>query len=115
MKSPGSWTRRSPPRTGPRPPPRTKPAFTRPPSGSSARRDRTPPPPPHQAGFYETAFRVLGRYLDDQKPKDVFFFEQGGAFVVRALVQTQAGIHHELIEFTNDDIAQMVAAGPNRR
>ncbi|MEO6206867.1 MAG: hypothetical protein ABIP77_02785, partial [Candidatus Limnocylindrales bacterium] len=51
-----------------------------------ARRGRTPPPPPHQAGYYETAFRVLGRYLDQQKPRDVFFFEQDGAFVVRTLM-----------------------------
>ena len=35
-------------------------------------------------GRYETAFRVIGRYIDEQKPRDVFFFEQDGAFVVRA-------------------------------
>ena len=80
-----------------------------------ARRGRTPPPPPHQAGFYETAFRVLGRYLDQQKPRDVFFFEQDGAFVVRALIQGSAGIRHELLEFTRDDIGQMVASGPTFR
>ncbi|MCY7418832.1 MAG: hypothetical protein LH650_10105 [Chloroflexi bacterium] len=80
-----------------------------------ARRGRTPPPPAHQAGYYETAFRVLGRYLDQQKPRDVFFFEQGGAFVVRALMAGHAGSHHEILEFTRDDIAQMVTSAPTLR
>ena len=44
----------------------------------AARRNRKPPPPPHVAGHYERAFRVLGRYIDEQKPRDVFFFEQEG-------------------------------------
>lgn len=80
-----------------------------------ARRGRTPPPPPHVAGYYETAFRVLGRYLDEQRPKDVFFFEQGHAFVVRTLMGGQAGDRHQILEFTAEDIAQMVAAAPARR
>jgi hypothetical protein len=80
-----------------------------------ARRGRKPPPPVHEAGYYETAFRVLGRYLDEQKPKDVFFFEQGGAFVVRTLMGGQAGDRHQILEFTADDIAQMVAAAPTKR
>lgn len=80
-----------------------------------ARRGRTPPPPAHQAGYYETAFRVLGRYLDQQKPKDVFFFEQDGAFVVRTLMVGQAGSRHEILEFTRDDIAQMVSSAPTKR
>ena len=80
-----------------------------------ARRGRTPPPPAHQAGYYETAFRVLGRYLDQQKPKDVFFFEQDGAFVVRTLMVGQAGSRHEILEFTRDDIAQMVSSAPAKR
>jgi hypothetical protein len=82
---------------------------------ATARRGRTPPPPPHEAGYYETAFRVLGRYMDQQKPRDVFFFEQEGAFVVRLLMGGQAGGRHELAEFTRDDIAQMVASGPTLR
>ena len=82
---------------------------------ATARRGRTPPPPPHEAGYYETAFRVLGRYMDQQKPKDVFFFEQEGAFVVRLLMSGQAGSRHELAEFTRDDIEQMVASGPTLR
>jgi hypothetical protein len=72
-------------------------------------------PPAHQAAFYETAFRVLGRYVDEQKPRDVFFFEQDGAFVLRLLLGGQAGSRHELAEFTREDIAQMVARGPNLR
>ncbi len=67
------------------------------------------------AGHYEQAFRVLGRYMDEQKPRDVFFFEQDGAFVVRLLMATQAGSRHVLAEFTRDDIAAMVAAGPRFR
>ena len=82
---------------------------------ATARRGRTPPPPPHEAGYYETAFRVLGRYMDQQKPKDVFFFEQEGAFVVRLLKSTQAGHYHELAEFTRDDITELVARGPSLR
>jgi hypothetical protein len=73
------------------------------------------PPPVHQAGYYETAFRVLGRYIDEQKPRDVFFFEQDGAFVLRLLLAGQAGSRHELAEFTREDITQMVARGPNLR
>ena len=64
------------------------------------------------AGHYEAAFRVLGRYMDDQKPRDVFFFEQDGAFVLRLLMSGQAGSRHELAEFTRDDIDEMVARGP---
>ncbi len=74
-----------------------------------------PPPPAHEAGYYETAFRVLGRYVDEQKPRDVFFFEQDGAFVLRLLLGGQAGARHELAEFTREDIEQMVARGPNLR
>jgi hypothetical protein len=69
----------------------------------------------HEAGYYETAFRVLGRYIDEQKPRDVFFFEQDGAIVLRLLLGSQAGSRHELAEFTREDITQMVARGPNLR
>jgi hypothetical protein len=67
------------------------------------------------AGPYETAFRVIGRYMDDQKPRDVFFFEQEGAFVLRLLMSGQAGSRHELAEFTREDIADLVARGPSLR
>ena len=70
---------------------------------------------PGAAGYYETSFRVLGRYMDEQQPKDVFFFEQGGAFVVRLLRSTNAGLVHELAEFTREDIGSMVSRGPTLR
>ena len=81
----------------------------RPSRPSRSRRRATRP------GYYETAFRVLGRYMDEQKPRDVFFFEQDGAFVVRLLLSGQAGSRHQLAEFTREDIAQMVARGPALR
>ena len=84
-------------------------AATRRGAGESAQ------PPGHQAAYYETAFRVLGRYVDEQKPRDVFFFEQDGAFVLRLLLGGQAGSRHELAEFTREDITQMIARGPNLR
>jgi hypothetical protein len=82
---------------------------------SVARRGRPNPEPPVVAGRYEEAFRVLGRYMDEQKPRDVFFFEQDGAFVVRLLMGGQAGVKHVLAEFTRDDIAEMIARGPTLR
>ena len=80
-----------------------------------ARRGRPEPPPTHVAGYYEAAFRVLGRWLDSQKPRDVFFFEQDGAFVLRLLIGGQAGSRHELAEFTRDDITQLVSSSPTLR
>src|SRR4029078_700168 len=53
--------------------------------------------------------------MDEQKPRDVFFFEQDGAFVVRLLMGGQQGAKHMLAEFTRDDIAEMVARGPSLR
>jgi hypothetical protein len=53
--------------------------------------------------------------MDEQKPKDVFFFEQGGAFVVRLLMPSATGSHHELAEFTKEDIVGLVAQGPALR
>ncbi|MFL5675996.1 MAG: hypothetical protein ACJ779_13405 [Chloroflexota bacterium] len=80
---------------------------------AGARRGSGVPATP--AGRYEAAFRVIGRYMDDQKPRDVFFFEQEGAFVLRLLMAGQAGSRHELAEFTRDDINDMVARGPSLR
>jgi hypothetical protein len=68
-----------------------------------------------RAGYYEAAFRVLGRYMDDQKPKDVFFFEQEGSFVLRLMVSGPTGIGHVLAEFTREDIEEMVSRGPSLR
>jgi hypothetical protein len=79
---------------------------------SVARRGNPGPEPRRSAGYYETALRVIGRYMDEQKPRDVFFFEQDGAFVVRLYLGGQAGSHHTLAEFTRDDIADLVTRGP---
>lgn len=75
----------------------------------------TPPSDPVPAGYYEQAFRVLGRYMDEQKPRDTFFFEQDGAFVVRLLMTGPAGNRHVLAEFTREDIEQLIAQGPTLR
>ena len=68
-----------------------------------------------KAGYYETSFRVLGRYMDEQRPRDVFFFEQDGAFVVRLLMTDAKGSRHVLAEFTREDIQALVAEGPSHR
>ncbi|HET9681172.1 MAG TPA: hypothetical protein VFP19_03965 [Candidatus Limnocylindrales bacterium] len=64
---------------------------------------------------YQSALRVIGRYLDDRRPRDVFFFEQEGAYVLRLLQTHQTGTRHELVEFTRDDITEMVARAPVQR
>jgi len=64
---------------------------------------------------YESALRVIGRYIDEQKPRDIFFFEQDGAYVMRLLRMNQSGIHHELVEFTKADIEEMIANAPALR
>jgi hypothetical protein len=64
---------------------------------------------------YESALRVIGKYLDEQKPKDIFFFEQDGAYVLRLLHVTPTGNRHQLVEFTADDITDMIAQAPALR
>ncbi len=61
-------------------------------------------------GFYESAMRVLGAYIDQQQPRDVFFFEQDHQVVLRLLMSTRAGLRHVLVEFTREEIEAMVAA-----
>jgi hypothetical protein len=68
-----------------------------------------------EAGAHERALRVIGHWIDTQKPKDVFLFEQDGAYVVRLHVAGQAGSHHMLAEFTKDDISALVRQGPSLR
>ncbi|MER3418175.1 MAG: hypothetical protein C4343_03510 [Chloroflexota bacterium] len=81
-----------------------------------ARRGRpTPAVDPVPTGFYEQALRVIGRYIDEQRPRDVFFFEQDGAFVLRLLTAGQGGAQHLLVEFTRQDIDAMIASGPSLR
>lgn len=64
---------------------------------------------------YESAMRVIGRYLEEAHPRDTFLFEQDGAYVLRLLHVDQTGSRHRLVEFTRDDIAQMVSQGPTLR
>jgi len=68
-----------------------------------------------QAGYYERAFRVVGRYFDEQKPQDIFFFEQDGVFVLRLLMWTQTGSRHVIAEFTRDEVEAMIAAAQDSR
>jgi hypothetical protein len=78
-----------------------------------ARRGRVPddPTPKH----YETQMRVIGRYLDDLHPRDIFFFELDGAYVIRVTQSGQGGLKQELIEFTASDIADLIARAPTLR
>jgi len=80
-----------------------------------ARRGESPGEPLPGAGDYEHALRVLGRYVDEQRPRDIFFFEQDGAFVLRLHHASQTGSRHTLAEFTRDDIAALVSQGPTLR
>jgi hypothetical protein len=68
--------------------------------------------PPYR---YEHELRLIGRYLDERKPRDVFFFEQDGAYVVRVAIVGQAGLKHELIEFTRGDIEELEKRAPTLR
>ena len=73
---------------------------------------------PHagSANYYELAMRVIGAWIDGQRPHDVFLFEQDGAFVLRLFAP--AGSHgsgHQLAEFTRDEIVAMIEAAPDRR
>jgi hypothetical protein len=68
-----------------------------------------------RGGMYERALRVIGHWLDSQKPKDVFLFEQQGAYVVRILLGGQAGGHHDLAEFTKEDVDQLLGQAPQLR
>ncbi|KRT64051.1 MAG: hypothetical protein XU10_C0005G0075 [Chloroflexi bacterium CSP1-4] len=78
-----------------------------------ARRNSGQPVPDFAAaGRYENSLRVIGRWIDEQKPRDIFFFEQDGAFVLRLLMAGQVGMKHVLAEFTKDDIERMIEQGP---
>ena len=74
-----------------------------------------PPASPHPHTFYEPALRAIGVYLDQQQPRDVFFFEQEQQFVMRLLMHTRAGLRHMIVEFTREEIGAMIAAGMRAR
>ena len=77
-----------------------------------ARRGQAPDALPKN---FEAQLRVIGRYLDEQHPRDLFFFEMDGSYVIRMSSMQQAGLKHELIEFTRDDIADLIAKAPTLR
>ena len=60
---------------------------------------------PAVAGPYERALRVLGGYIDQQQPRDVFLMEQEGSWLLRLLMGARTGMQHVLVEFTPDEIA----------
>ncbi|HEY7738944.1 MAG TPA: hypothetical protein VIC63_07985 [Candidatus Limnocylindria bacterium] len=65
------------------------------------------------ANFYEQALRIIGKWLDSTQPRDVFFFEQGGSFVVRTFIVGAHGkVGHQLSEFTRDEIVAMIESAP---
>ena len=66
--------------------------------------------------YYEQALRIIGGWVDQQKARDVFFFEQEGSFVMRTLQSLSGGmIGHQLAEFTRDEIMAMIEAAPQQR
>lgn len=67
------------------------------------------------AGFYETALRVLGAYIDQQQPRDIFFLEQDHQFVMRPLMPTRVGLRHVLVEFTSEEVGAMIESGQKGR
>lgn len=75
-------------------------------------RGKEPDPTPKH---YEAQLRVIGRYLDEQHPRDIFFFELDGAYVLRLTLAGQGGLKQELAEFTAADIADLIARAPALR
>lgn len=68
------------------------------------------------ANYYEQALRIIGAWIDAQRSRDLFFFEQGGSFVMRTLQAGSGGsVGHQLAEFTRDEIVAMIEAAPQQR
>lgn len=80
-----------------------------------ARRGEGGPPDLGRVGSHERALRVIGRWIDEQRPRDMFLFEQNGAYVVRLLMASQSGPHHVIAEFTAEDVDGLAARGPSLR
>jgi hypothetical protein len=78
-----------------------------------AKRGQSSPEPTPK--HYEAQLRVIGRYLDEHHPRDVFFFEMDGAYILRLAAAGQGGLKHELVEFTHDDMEAMIANAPTLR
>lgn len=66
--------------------------------------------------YFEQALRVIGAWVDNEKARDLFFFEQDGSFVLRVLHAGAGGmVGHKLAEFTKDEILAMIEAAPQQR
>jgi hypothetical protein len=70
---------------------------------------------PAVAGPYERALRVLGQYIDQQQPRDVFLMEQDGSWLLRLLMGARSGLQHVLIEFSPDEITARAEQAPAMR
>ena len=64
---------------------------------------------------YEQQLRVIGQYIDAQHPRDIFFFEVDGSYIARITIAAPSGLTSQLIEFTRDDIKDMIAKAPTLR
>lgn len=68
------------------------------------------------SNYYQQAMRIVGAWVDREKARDLFFFEQEGSFVVRVLQSGAGGmIGHRLAEFTRDEILAMIEEAPQQR
>jgi hypothetical protein len=66
--------------------------------------------------YFEQAMRVIGAWVDREKARDLFLFEQDGSFVLRVLHAGPGGaIGHQLAEFTKEEILAMIEAAPQQR
>lgn len=63
----------------------------------------------------ESRLRIIGKYLDEHHPREVVLFEVDGSYIARLQVIGQGGLRHEIVEFTSDDIAGMMAKAPEQR
>ncbi|MFI5254135.1 MAG: hypothetical protein ACHQ15_01565 [Candidatus Limnocylindrales bacterium] len=80
-----------------------------------ARRQGTASAAPWSSGRFEKSLRVIGHWIDEQKPRDIFLLEQEGAYILRLHMNTPTGLKHVLAEFTKDDVDEMIAVAPSRR
>ena len=64
---------------------------------------------------YESQLRVIGKYLDEQHPRDLVFFEMDGSYVIRLSASGQSGLKQDLVEFTREDVADLIARAPALR
>jgi hypothetical protein len=83
--------------------------------GVARRATGAPPPEWSASGRYEKALRVIGHWIDEQKPRDILLLELEGAYILRLFMNTPTGLKHVLAEFTKADIDEMIAVAPGRR